>query len=72
MHLEGASNVNIAKMVSLEQHAVGDYIRNYKAKGLPGLVMKHSTDKVYCQEDERYDAAVFGGFLKDILDNTLG
>jgi transposase len=42
-HLEGASNVNIAKMVSLEQHAVGDYIRNYKAKGLPGLVMKHST-----------------------------
>lgn len=42
-HLEGDSNVDIAKMVSLEQHAVGDYVRNYKAKGLPDLVMKHST-----------------------------
>lgn len=42
-HLEGASNVDIAKMVSLEQHAVGDYIRNYNIKGVSGLVMKHST-----------------------------
>ncbi|WP_238475849.1 IS630 family transposase [Clostridium manihotivorum] len=42
-HLEGASNVDIAKMVSLDQHTVGDYIKNYKAKGLLGLVMKHST-----------------------------
>jgi transposase len=42
-HLEGNSNVAIAKMVSLEQHAVGDYIRNYKANGLTGLEMKHNT-----------------------------
>jgi transposase len=30
-------------MISLEQHTVGDYVRNYKANGLSGLVMKHST-----------------------------
>ena len=42
-HLEGNSNIAITKMVSLEQHAVGDYIRNYKANGLTGLEMKHST-----------------------------
>lgn len=42
-HLEGASNVEIAKMVSLDQHTVRDYIKNYKAKGLLVLVMKHST-----------------------------
>jgi len=41
MHLEGSTNVDIAKMVSLEKHAVGDYIKNYKVNGLPGLVMKH-------------------------------
>ena len=43
MHLEGSTNVDIAKMVSLEQHAVGDYIKNYKVNGLAGLVMKHGT-----------------------------
>lgn len=42
-HLEGTSNVDIAKMVSLDQHTVGDYIKNYKIKGLLGLVMKQST-----------------------------
>jgi transposase len=42
-HLEGTLNVYIAKMVSLDQHAVGDYIKNYKAKILAGLVMKHGT-----------------------------
>ena len=43
MHFEGSSNVDIAKRVSLEQHAVGDYIKNYKVNGLAGLVMKHGT-----------------------------
>lgn len=42
-HLEGNSNVAIAKMMLLEAHTVGDYIRNYKANGLSGLEMKHST-----------------------------
>ena len=42
-HLEGNSNIAIAKMVLLEQHAVGEYIRNYKANGLAGLEMKHGT-----------------------------
>ena len=42
-HLEGNSNVAIAKMVSLQPHTVGDYIRKYKATGLIGLGMKHST-----------------------------
>lgn len=42
-HLEGSTNLDIAKMVSLEQHTVGDYIKNYKTKGLPGLVIKHGT-----------------------------
>ena len=42
-HLEGDSNVAIARMVSLEPHTVGDYIRNYKSKGLTGLEMHYST-----------------------------
>jgi transposase len=42
-YLEGNSNVDIAKMVLLEKHAVGDYIRKYKANGLTGLEMKHGT-----------------------------
>lgn len=42
-HLEGNSNIAISRIVSLEQHTVGDYIRNYKSNGLDGLVMKHST-----------------------------
>jgi transposase len=42
-HLEGNSNIAIAKMVSLEQRAVRDYIRNYKANELTGLEMKHGT-----------------------------
>lgn len=40
-HLEGNTNVGIAKMVSLA-HIVGDYIRNYKANGLTGLEMQYS------------------------------
>lgn len=42
-HLEGNSNVDISKMLFLGPHTVGDYIRNYKASGLVGLEMKHST-----------------------------
>jgi transposase len=42
-HLEGISNIDIGKMVSLEQHTVGDYVRNYKAKGLLGLEIKRGT-----------------------------
>lgn len=42
-HFEGYSNVEIAGMVSLEKHAVSEYIRNYKNNGLAGLDMNYST-----------------------------
>jgi transposase len=42
-HFEGYSNVEIAEMVSLEKHAVSEYIRNYMNSGLAGLEMKYST-----------------------------
>jgi len=42
-HYEGFTNKKIAEMEGLEPHAVGKYIKDYKAKGLVGLEMKHST-----------------------------
>jgi transposase len=42
-HLEGNSNIAIVKMISIEQHTVGDYIINYNESGLTTLEMKHST-----------------------------
>lgn len=41
-HFEGFTNKKIAEMEGLEQHAVGNYIKNYKSKGLAGLEMKRS------------------------------
>ena len=41
-HFEGFTNKRIAEMEALEPHAVGNYIRNYKLKGLAGLEMKYS------------------------------
>lgn len=31
-------------------------------------ILDYGTGKVYCQEHERYDAVIFEGFLKDILE----
>ncbi len=42
-HFQGLSNKDIAKMECLEEHTVGNYIKNYKNKGLDGLVMNKST-----------------------------
>lgn len=33
-HFQGLSNKDIAKMECLEEHTVGNYIKNYKNKGL--------------------------------------
>jgi len=41
-HFEGLSNKAIAKIENLEEHTVGRYIRNYKNKGIEGLVMNTS------------------------------
>lgn len=35
-HFQGLSNKVIAKMECLEEHIVGNYIKNYKNKGLDG------------------------------------
>lgn len=42
-HLRGHSNKDIAKMVELCQHTVGIYVNKYKANGLDGLALGHST-----------------------------
>ena len=42
-HFQGLSNKNIAKMECLEEHTVGNYIKNYKNKGLDGLIMNKSS-----------------------------
>ena len=42
-HFQGFSNKAIAKMECLEEHTVGNYIKNYKTKGLDGLIMKKSS-----------------------------
>lgn len=42
-HFQGLSNKDIAKMECLEEHTVGNYIRNYKNKGLDGLIMNKSS-----------------------------
>lgn len=41
-HFQGLTNREIAKMENLEEHTVGNYIKNYNAKGVKGLDMKHS------------------------------
>lgn len=43
MHYEGFTNKKIAEIECLEEHAVGNYIKAYKSKGLEGLKMGHST-----------------------------
>ena len=48
------------------QRKISTYGKNAGVK-LIGI-LDYGTGKVYCQEHERYDAAVFGGFLKDILE----
>ena len=41
-HLQGFSNKDIAKMESLEAHAVGNYIKKYHESGLNSLKIKYS------------------------------
>ncbi|MGL6106052.1 helix-turn-helix domain-containing protein [Romboutsia sp.] len=41
-HLQGVSNKDIAKMESLEAHAVGNYIKKYHEGGLNSLEIKYS------------------------------
>jgi transposase len=48
------------------QRKISTYGKNAGVK-LIGI-LDYGTGKVYCQEHERYDAVVFGGFLKDILE----
>jgi len=43
LHLKGYMNKEIAGMVGLCQHTVGNYINAYKAGGIAGLVMGKST-----------------------------
>lgn len=45
LHFQGFTNKKIAEIQDLEPHAVGNYIRNYKAKGLAGLDMRYSPGK---------------------------
>lgn len=42
MHFENYTNIEIAEMFSLEKHAVGRYIKDYKNNGITGLEMKYS------------------------------
>lgn len=42
-HFQGLTNRKIAEMENLEEHTVSNYIKNYKAKGIDGLTMKHSS-----------------------------
>lgn len=37
-HFQGLTNREIAKMENLEEHTVGNYIKNYNAKGGRGLI----------------------------------
>ena len=41
-HFQGFTNRKIAEMENLEEHTVSNYIKNYKMKGIDGLIMKHS------------------------------
>ncbi len=53
---EGFTNKLIAEMEGLEPHAVGNYIRNYKLKGLAGLEMKYSpgpTKKLSKEQEDK-------------------
>lgn len=43
LHLKGYMNKEIAGMVGLCQHTVGNYVNAYKAEGIAGLVMGKST-----------------------------
>ena len=40
-HFYGYTNKKIAEMENIEVHTVGNYIRNYKTKGLSGLNIAH-------------------------------
>ncbi len=43
LHILGRMNKDIAGMVGLCQHTVGNYVNAYKVNGLDGLVMGKST-----------------------------
>lgn len=45
LHFQGFTNKKIAEIQDLDPHAVGNYIRNYKSKGLAGLDMRYSPGK---------------------------
>jgi|GEM_PF-3696105 len=42
LHLKGYMNKEIARMIGLCQHTVGNYINAYKTEGIAGLVMGKS------------------------------
>lgn len=52
-HLKGLSNKDISKMVELCQHTVGIYVNKYKANGLDGLALEHSTGAPRMLTDEQ-------------------
>lgn len=41
-HFQGLNNKDITKLENLEQHTVGNHIKNYKVKKIEGLVMNTS------------------------------
>ena len=41
-HFQGLTNRKIAEMENLKEHTVSVYIKNYNAKGIDRLAMKHS------------------------------
>lgn len=43
LHYKGYTNVHIGKIMDLNEHTVGTYIKSYKEKGIDGLKMKKST-----------------------------
>ena len=42
-HFQGLNNKTIAQIDCLEEHTVGNYIKNYKSEGIDGLAMNKSS-----------------------------
>lgn len=43
LHYKGYTNIHISKIMDLNEHTVGTYIKSYKESGIDGLKMKKST-----------------------------
>lgn len=58
LHMDGYSNKQIAKIVALDEHTVGTYIKKYRMDGIDGLGSKPITGRPTLlsklQEDELY------------------